>query len=839
VLLLATLLPLALLSVSTIQFSADTVRTQAERRLGVASRAAGVAITQQMNGLAELVMSYAQRPSLVDALVAPSSADAGTTIRSHLEGLRLARTGIDVAFVADPDGRLIDVLPETPDIIGADFSHRDWYRGVTTTGDSYVSELYRSAVAGEPLVVAAASPIREKTESGDRLLGILVAAYSTGTIQSFVDGFEEAEEVHLTVYDQRGTVVAEPNSNATEPAHRPDDPLVAAALAGRSGIGVSNHGGVETLLAYTPVEGIGWSVTAELPLDVALADADRVRNGVLIVSVLLAIIALGVIASVERSLRRRDEAEELLRGSEAFLDSVVENIPNMVFVKDAAELRFVRFNRAGEDLIGQSRDQLIGKNDFDLFPEDQATAFTEKDRAVLESGELVDIPSEPIDTANGRRLLHTRKIPILDETGAPRFLLGISDDITEREDAKRSLEEARDVADRANRAKSEFLSRMSHELRTPLNSVLGFSQILALDELTADQADNVELIRRAGRHLLTLIDEVLEIAQIESGRLRLSLEPVQVKDVVNSALDLVRPAAAQAGVTVPAAAENCEVWMTADRQRLLQVMLNLFSNAIKYNRSGGSVSVLCEQSGGTVAVGVTDTGIGISPSNVAKLFTPFERLGAEQSGVEGTGVGLALSRVLSQQMGGSLTVSSTVGVGSTFTLEMPVAEPTNEDAGGRGRSRADRDAVGLRERIVTLLAIEDNVANLRVVERAMATRGGVELLSTVQGSLGIDLARQHQPDLILLDLHLPDIPGREVFARLSGDPTTAGIPVVICTADATPGEASRLLEAGAAAYLTKPIDLVQLFELIELVRRSEPIDPIVIGFDRNPDWDVL
>jgi PAS domain S-box-containing protein len=827
---LSMLVPLVLLSTVTVRVSTDIVRRQAERQLEVAARAGGVAITQQMEGLAELVDSFARRPTLIAAVADVDPDRDPNRIRSHLEGLRQARPGIDVAFLADPQGRLVDILPETPQIIGDDFSHRDWYTGVTTSGTAYVSELYRSAAAGEPLVVGAASPIVASYPTGDRVIGILVAAYSVGSMQTFVDDFASAEGVHLTVYDQRGAVVAKPGSAPAEVVRRSDDPLVHAALAGGSGVGEATTDGSSQLVAYSPVTDVGWAVTADVPSDVALVDAQRVRNGVLGAAVLLGLITLAGVALLARAERDRDLAVARLEGSEAFLDSVVENIPNMVFVKDANELRFVRFNRAGEKLIGRAREDMLGKNDFDLFPADQARAFTDKDRAVLATGELADIGLEPIDTpGHGERLLHTRKIPILDPSGAPAFLLGISDDVTEREEAKRAVEQARDEADRANRAKSEFLSRMSHELRTPLNSVLGFSQLLALDELTDEQRENVALIRSAGRHLLTLIDEVLEIAQIEAGRLRVSLEPVHVSDVVHDALDLVHPAAVEADVTIPADPPGCDAWITADRQRLLQVLLNLLSNAIKYNRKGGAISIVCERSAGTVSLAVIDTGIGISSSNLAKLFTPFERLGAEQSGVEGTGVGLALSRLLCQQMGGSLAVSSTVGVGSMFTLEMPAGDPAVVHLPLTPAVAHPETEPHASDAPVRVLYIEDNVANLRVVERAMATRTRVELIGAMQGSIGIELARQHQPELIILDLHLPDMPGDQVLARLAGDPATAAIPVVICTADATPGEAPRLLAAGASGYLTKPIDLAELFAVVERARRGEPVMPGVAG----------
>ena len=383
-----------------------------------------------------------------------------------------------------------------------------------------------------------------------------------------------------------------------------------------------------------------------------------------------------------------------------------------------------------------------------------------------------------------------------------------------------ALEEARDEADRANLAKSEFLSRMSHELRTPLHAVLGFGQILSMDELRADQRENIEFILKAGQHLLDLINDVLDIAHIETGGIRLSLEPVHLTDVLGAALDLVRPLAGEDNLTLPLVGLDADVYVVADRQRLLQVLLNLLSNAVKYNRAGGEITAMCERSGGTVTIAITDTGIGMTRDSLARLFTPFDRLGAEETEVEGTGVGMALSRVLSQHMGGSLTVHSTVGVGSTFMLELPEAALPEPAEVAVTRPLAP---VAAGSGIVSVLCFEDNIANVRLIERAVGRMPDVEVITAIQGRLGLDLARQHIPDVVLLDLHLPDMPGQEVLRRLRADPATASVPVVITTADASPGQAERLIEQGATAYLTKPLDLVELFDLIERVRIGEPL----------------
>jgi PAS domain S-box-containing protein len=379
-----------------------------------------------------------------------------------------------------------------------------------------------------------------------------------------------------------------------------------------------------------------------------------------------------------------------------------------------------------------------------------------------------------------------------------------------REIAERRRAEAE--ADGANRAKSDFLSRMSHELRTPLNAILGFAQLLEVDVRNPEQRESVELILKGGRHLLALINEVLDIARIEAGTLSISLEPVLASEVVNGALDLVRPQAAARAVQLPGAIV-CPRYVRADRQRLQQVLLNLLSNAIKYNRNGGRVTASCtEAEAGRLRIAVGDTGSGIAPEMLVRLFTPFDRLGAEQGGIEGTGLGLALSKRLVEAMGGTLDVVSMLNEGSTFAVELPsVAGPTVPVID------ADRDAADQHSSMArgTVLYIEDNLSNLRLLEHIISRRPGVTLLSAMQGSRGIELAQHHRPQLILLDLHLPDLPGADVLQRLREDPRTRAIPVVVLSADATPGQVTRLLGQGAHGYLTKPLDLKQFLALLD------------------------
>jgi signal transduction histidine kinase/CheY-like chemotaxis protein len=453
-----------------------------------------------------------------------------------------------------------------------------------------------------------------------------------------------------------------------------------------------------------------------------------------------------------------------------------------------------------------SRGELIGGLSFGgssrEFPPDQITIAEEVARQMAIA----------IDHS---RLLErvTRYSGELEERVRERTLeLSAANTQLQREAAERQRAEAE--AERANRAKSEFLSRMSHELRTPLNSVIGFGQLLELGAQSPEQRESVGHILKGGRHLLALINEVLDLARIEAGKLSLSIEAVFLEDVVRGALDLVRPQAAARKVRLPERlAWDCQVM--ADRQRLQQVLLNLLSNAIKYNREGGSIAVEhTEAPSGRTRLAITDTGAGITPAMLERLFTPFDRLGADQSGVEGTGLGLALSKRLVEAMAGSLAVESRPGEGTTCTIELPTAVRAEVPAVASG------DGVGAAERPCsrgTVLYIEDNLANLRLVERVVSLRPGVALLSAMQGRQGLELARAHRPDLIVLDLHLPDLPGTEVLAQLVVEPDTRKIPVVILSADATPNQTARLRAQGAHAYLTKPLDVKALLTLLDEV----------------------
>jgi two-component system, sensor histidine kinase and response regulator len=476
--------------------------------------------------------------------------------------------------------------------------------------------------------------------------------------------------------------------------------------------------------------------------------------------------------------------------------------------------RFLHANARLCQMLGYSDLELKGKTSEEItFAEDvedgkklaqellNGTArFTGEKRFVQKSGEVLWVS-------------RTASV-IRDEHNIPRHFIIMVEDITQRRSAAIALQQAKDEAERANSAKSEFLSRMSHELRTPLNAILGFSQVLERQELPLIQRERVGHIYRAGQHLLSLINEVLEIARIETGKIQLSVEPVCVGDALSEVLDIIRPLASQRRIQIERNDfVSTETNVLADRQRLKQVLLNILSNAVKYNRDGERIVITAEQRTANLRVTVADNGPGIPADKRNRLFGAFDRLGAENTGTQGTGLGLALSKRLTEAMGGRIGESKP-DKGASFWIEFPIVASPRERLVNSGRTTVVPFAsVGPKAR--TLLYIEDNVSNLTLIEHLLADQQPIKLISAMQGFLGLELAARHRPDLILLDLHLPDMSGSEVLDRLKSDARTCSIPVIVLSADATKSQVDRLIAAGACDYLTKPLDVDRFLKVVE------------------------
>lgn len=377
---------------------------------------------------------------------------------------------------------------------------------------------------------------------------------------------------------------------------------------------------------------------------------------------------------------------------------------------------------------------------------------------------------------------------------------------TDIEDQK----QAQAAAESANRAKSDFLSSMSHELRSPLNAILGFAQLMASDSPppTASQQASIDQILKAGWHLLELINEVLDLAKIEAGQASLSLEPVSVAEALHECHSMIEQQTLKRGIRMRFSLLDFPCFVRADRTRLKQILLNLLSNAIKYNRDRGTVEVQCTvTTGDRVRVSVRDTGEGLPPDRLAQLFQPFNRLGQEAGPEEGTGIGLVVAKRLVELMGGAIGAESTVGVGSVFWVEL-IAASAPEMTGVSAQPAAAANAqVENHSTVHTLLYVEDNPANLKLVEQLIARRADLRLLTAVTGLLGVELARTSLPEVIVMDIHLPDINGVEALELLREDTTTAHIPVIALSANAMPRDIEKGLKAGFFRYLTKPIKL--------------------------------
>ena len=402
-----------------------------------------------------------------------------------------------------------------------------------------------------------------------------------------------------------------------------------------------------------------------------------------------------------------------------------------------------------------------------------------------------------------------------DGAGRPVRMIGVVQDIDARKRAEEALVAAREAADRANQAKSDFLSSMSHELRTPMNVILGFAQMLEYDSaMTADQQDSVHEIVKAGKHLLELINEVLDLAKIESGGIDLSLEPVALDAAIEECLALMGMLADKRGIRLGHNGLQDAV-VRADRTRLKQVLLNLLSNAIKYNRDGGSVRIdVRPQGSDRLRIEVSDTGHGIPADKLAQLFQPFNRLDAENSEIEGTGIGLIITRRLVEMMGGAVDVQSTVGVGSTFWIDLPLdtLPGAGTSATGSSAAHAARPAAADRQ---TVLYIEDNPANLKLVAQILGHVPHIHLLTAHTPDLGIELALARRPALVLLDINMPGMDGYQVLEIFKTEPGLKGTPVVAITANAMPRDIERGRAAGFVDYLTKPLDLEQLLTTVK------------------------
>lgn len=532
---------------------------------------------------------------------------------------------------------------------------------------------------------------------------------------------------------------------------------------------------------------------------------------------------------VVQDITQRKQIEEALQESEEQFRATAEAAQDAIIVIDDQE-RVTFWNRAAESIFGYAALEVIGKKLHRLvLPEAMLDAQQQRYRHYQLTGEgsALGTTRELIaQDRNGRQFPVEVSLSQVNIDGH-RHAVGIARDISARKQAQAALVEAKEEAESANRAKSQFLSSMSHELRTPMNAIIGFAQLMEMDADSLDetQRDNVSEILRAGRHLLDLINDVLDLAKIEAGYIDLAIEAVALADVLAECSSLMAPLAQARGIAMTALWNGeqvqsgqlpLEMAVRADRTRLKQVLLNLLSNAVKYNREMGRIVIRCEPvAGGKIRVSVSDSGPGIDPKWQEHLFEAFNRLEAAQSTIEGSGIGLVISRNIVELMGGTIGFSSQVGEGSTFWIELPQdLSLARQPAVTQQEQTA---APGVRPAEHTVLYIEDNPANLRLVSQLFAQRPRIRLLSAHNGELGLALARQYRPDLILADINLPGMSGVELIKQLRQSAELAGTPVIAISANAMHADIAAAIAAGFDHYITKPIDIRALLRAVDAV----------------------
>jgi PAS domain S-box-containing protein len=605
-------------------------------------------------------------------------------------------------------------------------------------------------------------------------------------------------------------------------------------------------GFVATLAILLLVAGIALNYAVNSPGAVNL-----IKTSVILLLIFLALLAV----RVEKAMRIRTSVERTLHDAPMFkagaLQDAIFNSENFSSIATDAQGVIQIFNVGAERMLGYVAADVVDKLTPAMISDrDELVA-----RALALSEELgVDIrPGFEAMVFKARRgiediydLTYLRKdgsrLPALVSVTALRDAIGkvigyllIGTDNTARKQVEAAqalldlrlhetnaeLEKARAAAEKANLAKSEFLSAMSHELRTPLNAVLGFAQLMASEVPPPPPAQqrSIDQILKGGWYLLRLINEILDLAMIESGKVTMSQESMSLSEVLADCQGMIEPQAEKRGIRLEFSRPETKFYVHADRTRVKQVMINLLSNAIKYNSAGGEVVVQCSLSGiNRVRISVSDTGIGLSPEQLANLFQPFNRLGQENRAEEGTGIGLVVTKQLVELMGGVIGVESKVGVGTVFWVEFAAAEAPRLLINNADELALERRKIQLQDGAgqPTLLYVEDNPANLSLVEQLIARRGDLRLLTAIDGPLGVELARAYLPDVILMDINLPGMSGYDALEILRADPATHHIPVLALSANAMPRDIEKGIAAGFFRYLTKPIRVREFMEALDV-----------------------
>jgi PAS domain S-box-containing protein len=597
--------------------------------------------------------------------------------------------------------------------------------------------------------------------------------------------------------------------------------------------------GIEDIYELTYIRADGSRFPALVSVT-ALRDTDEEVIGFLLIG-------------TDNTARKQVEAEQALldqrlRDQHFYTRSLIEsNIDPLITTDPRGIISDV--NHQMEMLTGRTRDELIGAPFKACFTEPQRAE--EAITRVLQESKVTNYELTALARDGRKTVVSFNATTLHDRDRKLQGVFAAARDVTERKHFEHALQEtnvelqaARESAEKANRAKSEFLSSMSHELRTPLNAVLGFAQLMASEVPPPGlrQQRSIDQILKGGWYLLRLINEILDLSMIEAGKVTMSQESMSINDVLQDCKGMIEPQASKRGITLTFPELDNVFYVHADRTRIKQVMINLLSNAIKYNGVGGAVIVQCADSGADrVRVSVRDTGAGLAAGQLAQLFQPFNRLGQHEGVEEGTGIGLVVTKQLVELMGGQIGVESVVGAGTVFWVEFAASTPPALVLDQIDESSLERRQIAPRQSgdQPTLLYVEDNPANLALVEQLIARRGDLKLLTAIDGHLGIELARAYLPDVILMDINLPGISGYGALKRLREDPATAHIPVLALSANAVPRDIEKGLEAGFFRYLTKPIRVHEFMNALDVAllhaAKTSPLHPAELGLEPQAD----
>jgi PAS domain S-box-containing protein len=829
------LLPLAGLAYFGVHESGLTMDREIRERMSGVSAVSADYVAEQVRGLEQLVVSYAARPSLAAALT--STTPDLPELQRQLAALQGSNPEIFTAWMMGTQGALQASAPETPHLLGRDFSSRDYFRGAMKARDVYVSGAYLAATPGNPRAIGIAAPVRDNS---GQVVGIIAVGYRLDGIRAFADRLARAQDVQLTVTDQAGVILAGVGSARTGLPSLASDPRVAAALRGSVQTRRVADADGASLSSYRPVSPLGWAVLAETPERVAFAAQRDVASRIMIAAVLLgqALLA-GLVAAVYFD-RRRLKVEASLIDREEHVRGILEAAGDGFVAIDHTG-RIIEWNAQAAVIFGYSREEALGADLVEL-----TSLSVERDgqrrliAKILEGNEAGPLGRRVEITArhaDGTVFPTETTLWVAAQAGR-RTLNAFVQDVTDRKRQEAEVANARDAALEASRLKSEFVANMSHEIRTPMNGVLGMTSLLLETQLNPIQRDYAETVGNSAEALLVVINDILDFSKIEAGKLDLEATDFVLRPVIEEVTGLLAAAAQAKGLEVTALVDlDVPAAVRGDSHRLRQVLTNLIGNAVKFTERG-EVAVHVHTVAGGLRFTVRDTGIGITPAQRERLFQAFTQ--ADTSTTRrygGTGLGLTISRQLVELMGGELDFASVAGEGTTFWADLPLPTAAAPPVVTPVRSYYPDARV---------LVVDDNATNRKVLQQFLAS-WCLEPHCVSDGPSALSALRTAAADgspfaAVFLDMHMPEMSGLEVAEAVFADPLLTGTPIAVLTSNQLPGEAERFRELGVGVCLTKPVREAQLYEALSGLldeaapAAPQPVDTVPV---RRPDQRLL